>query len=223
MRTWILALLATAATPAFASSYSLSIGNGGPGATAQTSFAGFNGSLGQLTGITFDFFTGSANFDVKLQSMGPPPPNDTVTYTLNADLFLYLNNGANYQPFLLESGAETVKMDPFSDNFTAHTSGMNGGGSISDATTLAKFIGGQISGYFSVSPTNLQVKRNGVSSFPQQVNAISNFTSAQITYNYLARGESPVPESKTWALLVGGFGMVGGALRSRRRAALGTI
>ncbi|HMI20647.1 MAG TPA: PEPxxWA-CTERM sorting domain-containing protein [Sphingomonas sp.] len=33
-------------------------------------------------------------------------------------------------------------------------------------------------------------------------------------------GTSPAPEPASWALMLGGFGMVGGALRSRRKAAV---
>jgi hypothetical protein len=40
--------------------------------------------------------------------------------------------------------------------------------------------------------------------------------SVQTTYDYVSR----VPEPASWALMLGGFGMVGGAMRSRRKAAV---
>ena len=48
-------------------------------------------------------------------------------------------------------------------------------------------------------------------------NYFSNFGSAQFSASFTAGG---VPEPATWAMLIIGFGMVGGALRTRRKAAV---
>ena len=42
-----------------------------------------------------------------------------------------------------------------------------------------------------------------------------------LSVNYAARGDTGgVPEAATWAMMLGGFGMIGATLRSRRRVAV---
>jgi hypothetical protein len=44
------------------------------------------------------------------------------------------------------------------------------------------------------------------------------FSAAGLATVSITRVESPVPEPATWAMMIGGFGLIGGALRRRRAA-----
>jgi hypothetical protein len=60
---------------------------------------------------------------------------------------------------------------------------------------------------------NATVGGSGIIGAPPQIRNPS-FT-GRITYNLAS--VAPVPEPATWAMMIGGFGMVGGAMRSARR------
>ena len=92
----------------------------------------------------------------------------------------------------------------------------------SDNTTIT-YLGGQIIGGLSfISGDQHSPLSNGVVTYrtnggPFIVGATFTSTSDSFEIDNLARGG--VPEPATWALMILGFGAIGGAVRSRRRVA----
>ena len=92
----------------------------------------------------------------------------------------------------------------------------------SDNSTVT-YLGGQIIGGLSfISGDQHSALSNGVVTYrtnggPLIVGATFSSTSNSFEIDNLARGG--VPEPATWALMILGFGAIGGAVRSRRRVA----
>lgn len=210
------------ASPALAASYSVGFGAAGPGKTSATGFTGFNSSLGTLTQVDITL-SGSTTYDITLSFPPPPPtpPSGTVGYSLKNGLFLYTASplgNLGPQPYLQQIGVGTAPLT--FGSFQATTSGLNGLTTFTDAASLAKFLDVSFSGYIAVDdPFVGTVSVNGGPTgnfIPSKIEIASKSVSGSVLYTYTAKSTA-LPEPATWATMLIGFGLVGGAVRRRTR------
>ena len=90
-------------------------------------------------------------------------------------------------------------------------------GSWGESQTVTYSIG-DFTGTFSAPPPNDTTFIGFVGTGPLTIN-LSNASELDTIRAYVGEGNA-VPEPASWALMVGGFGLVGGAMRSRRKAAV---
>jgi len=132
------------------------------------------------------------------------------------DYLSWLNDDGNTytQPYSGEGGFFTYSGESdtkgFSGNVLCHSYGCDVGGDVSGIAyfTPDDFIGsgsGTIDCFCDISPD--------FSDYPGAW--FYEDVTGTITYSFDA-----APEPASWALMLGGFGLVGGAMRSRRRAAI---
>lgn len=74
---------------------------------------------------------------------------------------------------------------------------------------------------FGSGSLNIRSTTPGINALtqPRGWSAIRTGT-VSLTYIFEPAATAPVPEPATWALMIGGFGLAGGAMRTRRRVAL---
>lgn len=182
------------------------------------SFGKFNSNLGTLNSITFEL-SGTVTGSGKAESLDASP--STVTLSLSSLLKLtrpdgstivvtnpVFSNAYNLAAFdgaIDFAGTSGVKTGPVSSSHTEIVTSS----SSSDFALFSQAGGGTI---------NLALGATGLSSGSGAGNLLSQFNtsaagSVKVTYDYTA---APVPEPETYAMLIGGLGLLG---LVRRRAA----
>ena len=181
------------------------------GDTSGQEFADFLG--GNLSALTSFVNAGGKVFSNLAQNNGPNTINLGFGYT---SLYSHYSNtafitGAGVTAGLSGSGAGVAWTgNSFGHNFvtgsgTCYVEGFDG----SDTGCVfaggaqgagAYFVGGQTTTNFHSGGNPLQLRIN-------ELKLASDFQG----------GAGPVPEPATWAMMIGGFGMVGGTMRYRRR------
>ena len=169
------------------------------------------GDLASVQSLTFDWMiaNGSSN-----------PYN--VDYT--PALRLLIQNGANRQELIWE-GAYNNVYGPQTEQGIWYSSSANDlfyitGGSVNEGRTIADWAslltGARVSG---ISVGVGSGASTGYHAFADNVTLATRGGST--TYNFELAGA--VPEPSTWAMLILGFGVIGGALRRRRTTVRGGI
>jgi PEP-CTERM motif len=208
------AALFSAATPAFAEVVVLTqtVGNDVAPNASTVSFAKFDQSLGVLTSVTLAFTAGSSttvNFsnntpnsrtwDIDQQTTASVTGNGfslSDTYKLDNDTFTLAARISNQTP---RTGTKTYTASYADDaTLTSSLSAFAGAG-------VVDFSFGRAA-QFMTSPT--------ASVLPTSFNG-----SVTLTYNYDLL-PAAVPEPAAWAMMIGGFALVGAASRRRARASV---
>jgi len=199
---WLFAIpLACVATPSLAAvpfngnqTYTL------PGATAAAGnqlYLGVNVALNYT--LTGSFTITSGNGDVGIR-----PVVTTTLSSLYAGSLNSLTYSSSYYTFSSGAVGDTVNFSlPFTFTNTGFILPTDGSPGLINLSQVA-----------SVSPIDL-------GAFGVTVNNYAlAFTSGQVDFTYFERpGASAVPEAATWAMMIAGFGMMGSAMRYRRRSA----
>ena len=189
----------------------------------QISFGRFDGSLGTLQGVIFDAV---GNISITGSAVTTQPPSGAeqgFAYELNANLFADSLAGLDFNGHV------------FNANNTVFIFGEQVGQEvpISINRPIGYFTG------FALQPSDLafsQFLGNGQVTLTPQVTSSINATQVfnldnlnlastfaltllSVTYIYQPAAAGAVPEPASWAMMIGGFGLVGGAMRAKRRSA----
>jgi len=166
----------------------------------ETTFATFNDPAndGIVTGTNFRFLTGSS-----AEGALPGAGDGSRYLSVLANGSASINLGA-VSAFSLDFGSL--------DQYNTLTL------TFDDGTTQA-FTGDVLNGAFPADGNTTSPTTNGRLQFladaGQTITSI-NFASSQNSFEIDDLAVSAVPEPATWAMMIGGFGLVGGAMRRRR-------
>lgn len=186
------AVLAVVATPATAATITYS------DASAMPYLQKFDPLLGTLTSVTFNNrYVRNLYFNYGGNPSMPTAPMIRVTGTIGDARF-----GLVYVDEIFQSGAQDPRTIGVQVSRTVSTTFFDG---------LSFYTG---SGIMPVAAFG-NLTSPGLS--PANVSFPSPWSYVSVTYNYVA-GVAAVPEPTTWAMMLVGFGMVGGAARYRRRS-----
>lgn len=187
-------------------------GGGNTRRSNDFSITAFDSSLGTLQEIIIDT-AGSASFSVDQGFYSTDP----VTYSAHSSQGLYFSSFSGYGPGeSLTGGGTAVPADGV--HFEADLAGSGGNRTYTDAEFLAHFIDTDVLGYFLTDEPFISFQQGGESHSPARVDVISAQGNGTITYVYAPAEGGAVPEPGTWAMMIGGCGLVGAALRTRRQA-----
>lgn len=189
------------------------------------SFAQFDPTMGVLQGVTIDVGL-IDNVTLTYENLGPAAETVTLQAVSSATF-----SGAGVTPFAASTTyAVTRSLTGFDGNFdNAGTSGFSANNAFNtqaqyvvNPLDFANFIGtgtytGMLKGHLDVT---LQGEQNsdhdgGASS---QGNGV-----VTVTYTFAPLAAAPVPEPATWAMLMAGFGLVGGGMRRWRSMRVGMV
>ena len=208
----IAALLAAAAAPAAAVTYTTTLGPDTGGTAGQTQIIDFNGALPAGYTLTGDYAYATGSSSAAAAPLGDntrylytSPSKGTGVATLNtldlSSVSFYWGSVDNYNSVdVLGAGGVTL----FSLN-GMDFSPANGNQTASGTNRRVFFTAGQ-----GEVITGLRFKATGIA-----------YEIDDVAGRLLSDGaEAGVPEPATWAMMIGGFAMVGIGARRRRNAAL---
>lgn len=189
---------------------------------------GFDGALTSLTssdgGLTITITRPGSSFDVNTGATLGLPDFGAPTFGTNSLSPFVNGDDANPAPFVVDFSSA---VDSFSLEFGDY------GADTDDLVTLSLFAGAGGTGALLGTATFLY----GDSAFPvigslalagtgPALSAVfagggADFPNSLYYDNFVATGafSGAIPEPATWAMLIGGIGFTGGALRTRRRTA----
>lgn len=210
----------------------LAASSAGAAITIYTSQANFLAALSAYGTDTYNDLAGSelsaslnrsaGAFIYKVQDVSPDP--DPALYVAGTAADRYLSSVTT---------ADIIQYSNFSSGVSAiggnfFTSGANGKYKASTLTVRLGAIDADDAKAYSLTNSTTSsfvgfISTNAITSFGVQVMA-SQSTALYPTVNNLILGSTPVaaavPEPATWALMLTGFGLAGGALRRRRPQAV---
>lgn len=181
-------------------------------AAAQTTFVGTTSGCFSEAGATCTPTTGTSTNGSLTFTSG------TFNQTTDATGFLALGGTSDgLGIFNLGSGFTDFNGDLFRllINFTSPT-GVNPNNSVFQALLKGTVMTNNVGGVFVDFSNDLRTFASNAGPFTFQLNdvSISSSSSTQIVSGQI---QAAVPEPGTWAMMLLGFGMVGGAMRSARR------
>jgi len=180
------------------------------GFTTTLDFNPFTNPGERLTGVTLTFSTGfSTDFTVNSNVLGGS--NSSRRITLNRGIEGTLSgNGFNLSDTDVVSKTINVPKRTLSNPVSFGTYDPTAAGSGSLASGFSAFTGpGPVAFSFNAKQFGNSIDGSGTLPIPNLLNSTTAFSA---TLNY----ESVVPEPATWAMLLGGFGLVGATLRRGR-------
>ena len=180
----------------------------------------FDSSLGTLTGVEISFGANvssvitATNVSSDLGSSG----------TAKTEVYVTLNDPSNLLADDQPQIDINTKLLAYSLDIGAHTSSTKTGSGSSDlvymtAPVLSEFsgVGAQFLNLGVSTSTHIWTDNTGGNTIGTQVTQTTE--NVTVTYTYTAAPPSLVPEPTTWAMLVGGVGMLVATQRMRRRSA----
>ncbi|NJC34910.1 hypothetical protein GGR88_002424 [Sphingomonas jejuensis] len=169
-------------------------------APGETTFASFNNAAedGIVTGSNFVFLTGTSS-----QGAMPAAGDGTRYLSVLANGTANINLGA-----VSAFSADFGSLDQYNTLTLTFQDG-----------TTQSFTGDVLNGAFPANGDQQSPTTNGRLQFRadagQTITGVS-FASSQNSFEIDDLAVSAVPEPATWAMMIGGFGLVGGAMRRRR-------
>lgn len=192
-------------------------------------FSGFNSNLGTLTRVTvYVSLIKLRPWLVEVPS-GTPLPS-SVPYSVNGTWTLdtrFTGSPTINIALTGNSSAAVSSMAPATNRGSFYVTA-TGEGSFDLNTSFFvdrahfEFDGADL-GYFGAADTTFtalpsaRFSRNSLGCFGEDV---CGSTFYRLTYEYTPAIAAGVPEPATWATIIGGFGLIGGAMRRRRRVAV---
>lgn len=180
-------------------------------AASTVSFAQFDPSLGVLQSVSLAF---EATSSTTVNFSNNTPNERTFTVNRNASATLTGNGFAlsdTYAP-----GSTTFTLAPRISNSTPRTGSATYTAQYADSDILgsnfAAFIGLSSVNFNFARAANFSASPGGATVLPTSFGG-----NATLTYTYEVSAAA-VPEPAAWAMMIGGFGMLGAAARRRARA-----
>jgi len=139
--------------------------------------------------------------------------SDTISYSAkDAAALLFGGTASDYAISIFsDSITNTAWYDGYGDTSHLKTDWFNG--NVSGTALDDDFKLGDATGHYNSYPSFSAFVRD-------HDGAYTTADDAAASINYVWRLDSAVPEPASWALMLGGFGWVGGAMRSRRKVAV---
>jgi hypothetical protein len=180
----------------------------------------FDPSLGTLTAINI-FLNGTVSSIIRFESLDAMP--STITGTAQATVTLARPNGSSLVaviPTQTRSGNETAFDGIIDFGGTSGDTFINVNGTATDSVNL--FSPADFALFTGTGTVNAMLSGSGMSTVVGAGNLVTQISTraggfGRVTYTY---NESAVPEPASWAMMVGGFGLLGAAMRRRPRTNL---
>lgn len=177
---------------------------------------------------TFDgIYINLANGATGLDTAGSPIPAgwDINPYLINGVFTFFWNNSAPSVSGGVATGTVYTDLAPGSvvssaSAFTAASGGGGAGSTIAFQSTGTHTLGFRFfnEGTSAINYGYMRIQNTGSTGFPATILGWS-FQNDGSSITVPTPGGSAVPEPASWAMMIGGFGLVGGALRRRATTA----
>lgn len=170
-------------------------------------------------------FSSAANADPHIVNVGQSYMNSPVSFTLGDSTFTFSATGDWFNPTAVESSGtgefNTIFGQPtsyFVDRGTVTFGASDQYAAFSSPTTISYSNGNNFIGLRATDGTNVYYGFAYTTDNMLNSYGFETTPGASITATVAGAPAGAVPEPASWALMLGGFGLVGGAMRARRRS-----